>query len=200
MKPPLATEAWMDQICSSTALQTPFNPALTTPAVATVASVAAPILHTTSSMPANLHLVNAPTTMVLSPAMTDPFFPAPPTVAITTAASVGNGGKGGGAVFLPSVSDSSGSSGPVLTAEGSSCSIPASSVGQIVERTEDGLVAMEVIYAHACKVVFFGPEYGSELAFCVLSSLQVISTTYHRHRERRLTISPMYRTSSAHSL
>ncbi|VDK34103.1 unnamed protein product [Taenia asiatica] len=143
VKQPSATEAWMDQLCSSTALQTPFNPVSTSPASVTVASVAAPILHTTSSMPANLHLVNAPTTMVLSPAVTDPFFHAPSTVAVTNATSIGNGGEGGGAVFLPSVSDSSGSSGPVLTAEGSSCSIPASSNGRIAERTEDRLMAME---------------------------------------------------------
>ncbi|CDS37577.1 RPEL repeat [Echinococcus multilocularis] len=139
-----ATEAWMDQLCSSAALHTAFKTMSTAPAAATVASVATPILHTTSSMPANLHLVNAPATMLLTPAINDSFFPAPPTVAITTAASAGNRGEGRGAVFLPCVSSgSSGSSGPVLTAESSSCSIPASSNDQIAERTEDGLMAME---------------------------------------------------------
>ncbi|VDM16870.1 unnamed protein product [Hydatigera taeniaeformis] len=143
VKLPSATEAWMDQLCTSTAIQTTFNPVSSSPSTATVASVPAPILHTTSSMPANLHLVNAPATMVLSSAMTDPFFPAPPTASVTNAASASNGGQGEVAVFLPSTSGSSSSSGPVLTAEGSSCSIPTSSNGQIAEPTRDTLMAME---------------------------------------------------------
>ncbi|VDL59656.1 unnamed protein product [Hymenolepis diminuta] len=112
----------------------------------TTSMVGSPLIHTTSSMPANLHLGNTTTgpavpgstatAMILSPAnafdeitngnCTSVGNP----VHVTIGTMNGNDYSGGNArVFMPSsVGGSSGSSAPVLTAESSACSIPAATV------------------------------------------------------------------------
>ena len=146
----------MDQFCSSLELQAaPFNNSvsttLTTVQASSGASVSSfnggPLIHTTSSMPANLHLVNAPTTLLLNPTSAAESFvlpsPSPPNNLATAPRNAA-----GGVSFLHSSfgGGSSGSSGPLLTAGGSSCSIPASSSYSHIfqHQQENSILPMEV--------------------------------------------------------
>uniref|UniRef100_A0A0R3T695 TORC_C domain-containing protein n=1 Tax=Rodentolepis nana TaxID=102285 RepID=A0A0R3T695_RODNA len=134
--------------------------------------VATVMASTTSSMPANLHLVNTSTgatvpasataTMILSP--TNAFHDIANGNCTTVANSVhptigaamsADGCSGGNtAVFMPSsVGGSSGSSGLVITAESSACSIPAAT-------TTNG---HQNRYHHDCQDNFISMDFSPEI-------------------------------------
>ncbi|KAM7542711.1 hypothetical protein Aperf_G00000016827 [Anoplocephala perfoliata] len=133
---PSNADTWVKQFCPLAELQTLATSANPVATMITSPVAGAALLHTTSSMPANLHLVNGATipesaataTMILSPGIAANAFTAVPdggdssfckSVHVDICATTAGG------LFLPSsAGGSSGNSGPVLTAESSSCSIP----------------------------------------------------------------------------
>ncbi|VDD79328.1 unnamed protein product [Mesocestoides corti] len=122
------TEDWVNQLCSTEDFQT--TPSATGDSFSSVTTVAvaptAATLHVTTSVPANLNLVNAPNVLTRAPDSTVMKIPRT-------------------GLFLPSsVGGSSGSSGPAFTAESSSCSIPATnSINGLLQPTQGDLAPME---------------------------------------------------------
>lgn len=143
-----ANDVW--QICSADLRNITPSMTVATPMITNSPMVGSSFLHATSSMPANLHLVNtgsaggnipgsSATAMILSPAnnlndMTDGSGMGNRLQCVTIGPMNGNGvntcgvGNNTGVCMPSSFGGSSGSSGPVLTAESSACSIPSATV------------------------------------------------------------------------